>query len=78
MGERNQRFCNLCNRNALGDEYQYLLECDFFKTQRQMYIPKYYWKHCNTNKFNSLLSNNNVKLFKNISDFVSVILRIFR
>ena len=27
--ERNQRTCNLCNRNALGDEYHFLLECDF-------------------------------------------------
>ena len=28
--ERNQRTFNLCNREALGDEYHFLLECDYF------------------------------------------------
>ena len=75
---RNQRFCNLCNINALGDEYHVLLECDFFKVQRQLYIPKYYWKHCNTLKFASLLSNNRTKLLKKVSEFIAVMLRMFR
>ena len=53
--ERNQRLYNLYNKNALGDEYNFLLECDFFNTQRQLYIPKYYWKHCDTLLMSSLV-----------------------
>ena len=64
--ERNQRTCNICNRNALGDENHFLLECDFFNAQRKLFIPKYYWKHCNSLKFSSLLSAVNINLLKNL------------
>ena len=29
--ERNQRFCPLCNCNLIGDEFQYLFQCEIFK-----------------------------------------------
>ena len=32
--EWNQRLYSLCNKYALGDEYQFLLECDSLNTQR--------------------------------------------
>ena len=75
---RNLRICNLCNKNALGDEYHVLLECDFFATQRRLFIPRYYWNHCNSLKFSSLLSTNNTKLLKKLSDFVAIVLRMFK
>ena len=76
--ERNQRTCNLCNRNALGDEYHFLLECEFFNAQRKLIIPKYYWKHCNSLKFSSLLSTTNIKLLNKKCEFVAIVLRIFK
>ena len=74
---RNLRVCNLCNKNALGDEYHVLLECDIFATQRRLFIPRYYWNHCNSLKCSSLLSTNNTKLLKK-SDFVAIVLRMFK
>ena len=68
----------MLNKNLLGDEYHFLLECDFFKTQRKLFIPKYYWKNCNTLKFSSLLSTQNMKLLKKVSDFVAVVLDKFK
>ena len=29
--ERNQRFCHLCNKNLIGNEYQYSFACKSFK-----------------------------------------------
>ena len=75
---RNLRICNLCNKNALGDEYHVLFECDFFATQRRLFLPRYYWNHCNSLKFSSLLSTNNTKLLKKLSDFVAIVLRMFK
>ena len=72
---RDTRNCNLCNKNLLGDEYHFLLECDFFKTQRKLFIPKYYWKNCNTLKFSSLLSTQNMKLLKKSKRFCSYCIR---
>ena len=76
MGEHRKKstFCNISNSNSLGDEYHVLFECDFFKVQR----PNYYWKHCNTLKFASLLSNSRTKLLKRVSEFIAVMLRMFR
>ena len=44
-----ERRCLKCNSNSVGDEFHYLLECDFFKEDRHrlvekkfFYTPKYY------------------------------------
>ena len=39
----NERKCLKCNNGSLGDEFHYLLECDFFKTLREGAIKKYYY-----------------------------------
>ena len=28
--ERNLRICTMCNNNTIGDEFHYIMECDFF------------------------------------------------
>lgn len=33
---RTQRFCTICNYTVIGDEFHYLLECDYFRETRQM------------------------------------------
>ena len=65
-------------KNALGDEYHVLLECDFFTTQRRLFIPRYYWNHCNYLKFSSLQSTNNIKRLKKLSDSVAIVLHMFK
>ena len=59
--ERNERYCNLCNTNLIGDEF-----------------PKYYLKHYNTLKFTQLMSSTNVKQLHRLSQFVTLILSMFK
>ena len=40
---RNNRICTHCNKNELGDEFHYILDCPFFEQDRNIYIPKYYY-----------------------------------
>ena len=75
--ERSQRFCTLCNRNALGDEFHYLFECDFFKETRKTYLTRYYLRHANILKFQQLMSLRNVKLLQQLSRFISFVLSKF-
>jgi hypothetical protein len=35
--------CTHCNKNELGDEFHYILDCPFFEQYRNIYIPKYYY-----------------------------------
>ena len=62
--ERPQRFCDLCTRNILGDEFHYLLEC----------YQKFYLRHMNTLKFKKMSSTENLQLFKQFSRFISIVL----
>ena len=48
---RDDRICNLCNSAKLGDEYHYIFECDYLKTERKKIIPQEYYKKHNTQKY---------------------------
>ncbi|MEW8546520.1 MAG: reverse transcriptase family protein [Candidatus Thiodiazotropha sp.] len=76
--DRNERYCNLCNTNLIGDEFHYIFECEFFNNVRKMYLPKYYLKHYNTFKFAQLMSNSSTKQLHRLSQFVTLILRMFK
>ena len=76
--DRSQSFCNLCTRNMLGDEFHYLLECEYFIEERKKYLPKFYFPHVNTLKFQKLMSTENLKLLKQlISRYISIVLSKF-
>ena len=57
----NQRICPKCPERTLGDEYLYLLECEYYKHSREKYIKRYYYLHPNILKFNELMNNLNLK-----------------
>ena len=44
---RENRYCNLCNCQKLGDEYHYVLECSSLNDKRKQLLPKYYMKRHN-------------------------------
>ena len=73
---RENRFCNLCNRNEIGDEFHYLFDCtdNFLKQARQTFIPNYYYTHPNTYKYNQLFNVTNrttlIKLCRFISNII--------
>ena len=33
--ERDDRICDICNKNQLGDEYHYLFNCTFFNNEKK-------------------------------------------
>jgi hypothetical protein len=52
--ERNLRTGTHCNKNIIGDEFHYLLECDTFKEIRTKMLRQYYYCHSNAYKLNEL------------------------
>ena len=46
---REERKCNLCNTNDLGDEFHYMFSCDQIdiKTMRKKCLPVYYYRNHN-------------------------------
>ena len=68
--EYDQRICNLCNSNNIGDEYHFLLECESLQAIRSKYIPQYYWKYPNNYKFLSIIKTSSRKLLSSLGNFL--------
>ena len=50
-----ERTCTKCSRNCLGDEFHYLLECDYFIPERQHLIKKIFYTRPNILKYRPVL-----------------------
>lgn len=71
------RKCNLCDKNIIGDEFHYLLECPFFKRERQIYIHNRYYNRPNILKYKDLLSSQDESCLTNLSKFMGRIIKQF-
>ena len=63
--ERNLRYCHLCDKDLLGDEFHYLFDCMFFNNERKIYLKRFYWVHPNAVKFKEIMcSSDKTSLLK--------------
>ena len=76
--ERDERTCELCFLNKLGDEFHYLFECSYFEDQRRMYIPRVLSRHPNTFKFRIFMNNKALPLLFKLGKFCKEILSPFK
>ena len=70
--DRNNQICFLCNSD-IGDEFHYILQCQYFKPSRKLLLSKYYNNHLNVLKFRNLITskNNTVQVTK-LCKFIKV------
>ena len=77
---RNQRFCDFCDENLLGDEFHILLECtnEQIKYLRSKHLPKYYQRNNNMYKFIQLFeqSSTNKRLLVKLCRFLKEIFKM--
>ena len=66
--------CKFCLQNDIGDEYHYLIRCDYFLHERQLFINKYYIQHPNVFKFIQLMQTENSTNIVNLERFITIIL----
>ena len=55
----NKRKCKICTTDDIGDEYHYLFTCDFFKSDRKMYLKPYFYVKPNIRKNRELFTSAN-------------------
>ena len=72
------RKCSVCDKDTLGDEFHYLLECSFFKPERELLIPPQYHKRPNMLKYRQLLSCSVETCLRNLAHFMGIIIKFFR
>jgi len=68
--ERHQRYCLICNKRDIEDEYHFILVCDKYKEIRLRYIKPYYHRNPSVHKFNKLMQTQNRKILKNIGEYI--------
>ena len=66
-----------CDANDLGDEFHYLLQCQYFKRDRIQFLDKFYYTRPNVLKFTQLMNSDNPKVLKKLCTFVKVIMNAF-
>ncbi len=74
---RHERTCNLCDKNALGDEYHFLLECPKFAGIRQKYIHEKYYDRPNMLKFAELMQCKETIHLYRLAKFITLGLKHF-
>ena len=75
---REDRICELCFQNKIGDEYHYLLECSYFSNARRVYLPRNLLARPNTDTFRRLMcSSDTQELFK-IAKYCKIVLKTFQ
>ena len=72
------RICELCFHNKIGDKYHYLIECSYFSDARRVYLPRNLFARPNTDTFRRLMcSSDTQELFK-IAKYCKKCFRHFR
>ena len=72
---RNERICPHCPNTTLGDEFHYIFECKIFKTAREKFIDKYYYKNPSVYKSTALFCSQNKKTLLNLSKLLELIIK---
>ena len=77
---REERYCNKCRDNILGDEYHVTLECnnEDITALRCQYIPFYYRRYPSRYKFAQLMQNTRHKVQYQLALFSKAILNVFQ
>ena len=75
---RQDRLCQLCDMNELGDEFHYLFICPFLQDKRKDLLPLYYHKNPNVIKYKCLFNTSDKCLLLKLKHFICYINQVFR
>ena len=70
--------CKICDKNEIGDEFHYLFICPVFQEDHNRFLKEYYRKFPSMYKFIELMSTTNMKNFKKLAEFATIIIRKFQ
>ena len=72
------RLCETCDMNVIGDEYHYILVCPTFHEQRINYLSEFYIRNPNPEKLALLFQNNSISVLSKLAKLCFEVIRRFR
>ena len=70
---RENRYCELCQKNQIGEEYHYIFECTNLSQKRNSLLPKHLIERPNIIKFNNLMTSKQKPILQNLCKFIRYI-----
>ena len=64
---------HLCDSADIGDEFHYIMSCNYLKQERGKYLPSYCYNNVNTFKFKELFSSCNVIVLEKLCKFIKIV-----
>ena len=74
---RSDRLCDLCKVNEIGDEFHYIFDCEFFKDERKMFIPKIYYEVRNVISYANIFNCEDKYTLIGLAKFCKIVMSIF-
>jgi len=70
---RENRYCELCQNNQIGDEYHYIFECTNLSEKRNSLLPKHLIERPNIIKFKNLMTSKRKPILQKLCKFIRYI-----
>ena len=75
---RNERICEYCNINDIGDEYHYFFVCSKFAKERSKLIPKKCIKHPSVKNYCELMATKSSNTLKKLATMSKIVMSNFK
>ena len=72
-----ERKCKISTKDDIGDEYHHLFTCDYFTSDRKLYLKPYFYVKPNIRKYRELSTSTNEATLIKLSKFVAIIMEKF-
>ena len=72
------RLCEICDMNVIGNEYHYILECPVFQEPRNNYLSDFYSRNPSLDKFTLLFQSSSTSVLSQLAKLCYEIIRKFR
>jgi hypothetical protein len=66
-------YCELCQKNQIGDEYHYIFECTNLSEKRTSLLPKHLIERPNIIKFKNLMTSERKPILQKLCKFIRYI-----
>ena len=70
---RENRYCELCQKNQIGDEYHYIFECTNLSEKRTSLLPKHLIERPNIIKLKKLMTSERKPILQKLCKFIRYI-----
>ena len=70
--ERQNRTCNICDKNEIGDEFHYVLQCPSLHDDRRRLLDSTYLTRVNVLKFANLFQSRNKIKLRHLCKFIKI------